>query len=67
MPWGITCIVVPVLGFHLESQSKGLLISKKIKREQSQAPIVEMAKSEVEEKRLGDYVIMPEGVEVILQ
>ena len=36
---------------------------RRIKREQSHEPIVEMTKAEVEEKRLGDYVIMPEGIE----
>lgn len=34
-----------------------------IKRQQSQQPIVEMPKSEVEEKRLGDHVVMPIGLE----
>ena len=36
---------------------------RKIKRQQSQAPIVEMKKSEVEAKRLGEYVIMPDEVQ----
>ena len=53
-----TCIRV-----SLGISKQRLANQQKIKREQSQAPIVEMAKSEVEEKRLGDYVIMPEGVE----
>lgn len=35
---------------------------RKIKRQQSQVPIVEMEKSEVEEKRLGEYIIMPDDV-----
>ena len=36
---------------------------RNIKRQQSQQPIVEMPKSEVEEKRLGDRVVMPIGLE----
>ena len=36
---------------------------RNIKRQQSQQPIVEMEKSKVEEKRLGDCVIMPAGLE----
>ena len=38
---------------------------RRIKREQSHEPIVEMKKGEVEEKRLGSYVIMPEGIEML--
>ena len=34
-----------------------------IKRQLSQNPLVEMTKAQVEEKRLGDYIIMPDGVE----
>lgn len=37
---------------------------RNIKRQQSQQPIVEMPKSEVEEKRLGDRVVMPASLEV---
>lgn len=36
---------------------------RNIKRNQSQNPIVNMLKSEVEEKRLGDFVVMPQNVE----
>lgn len=36
---------------------------RKIKRQQSQQPKVEMAKDEVEQKRLGDYVVMPQGID----
>ena len=32
---------------------------RNIKRQQSQQPIVQMLKTEVEEKRLGEYVVMP--------
>ena len=34
-----------------------------IKRQLSQCPLVEMTKTQVEEQRLGDYIIMPDGVE----
>jgi len=34
-----------------------------IKRQQSQAPVVDMTKNEVEQKRLSDYVVMPGTVE----
>ena len=34
-----------------------------IKRQLSQNPLVETTKAQVEEKRLGDYIIMPDGVE----
>lgn len=37
---------------------------RKLKREESHNPVVEMTKLEVEEKRVGDYVIMPDGVEM---
>ena len=37
---------------------------RKQKREQSQLPITELEKSEVEEERLGDYVIMPNELSV---
>ena len=40
---------------------------RNIKRQNSQQPIVEMKKCEVEEKRLGDYVIMPANVEASLR
>ena len=36
---------------------------RNIKRKQSQQPTVDMVKSEVEEKRLGSYVIMPANVQ----
>lgn len=36
---------------------------RNIKRQQSQLPIVELPKSEVEEKRLGDCVVMPISLE----
>ena len=35
-----------------------------IKRQQSQIPVVDMKKVEIEQKRLTDYVIMPETVEI---
>ena len=41
---------------------KQLANQRKIKQQQSQVPIVEMEKSKVEEKRLGEYVIMPDDV-----
>lgn len=37
---------------------------RKIKRNQSQHPIVEMSKADVEEKRLGDFVVMPPNTEI---
>ena len=36
---------------------------RKIKREESQHPIVQMSKSDVEEQCLGNYVIMPAEIE----
>ena len=43
--------------------SSGRLVRQRnIKRKQSQQPIVHMMKSEVEEKRLGEYVLMPTDV-----
>ena len=36
---------------------------RRIKREESKNPVVQMSKSEVEEKRLTQYVIMPGEVE----
>lgn len=36
---------------------------RNVKRKQSQDPLVDMPKSEVEEKRLGDFVVMPPNVE----
>ena len=37
---------------------------RNIKRQQLQHPIVDMTKAEIEKKRLGNYVIMPEMVEI---
>ena len=42
----------------LEYQNKGLLT----RDEQSHQPIVEMKKRDVKEKRLGAYVVMPDGI-----
>ena len=36
---------------------------RRIKRQQSQHPLVEMTKREVEEQRLGECVVMPDGTE----
>ena len=36
---------------------------RKIKRKESQQPLVEMTKQEAEEQRLGEYVVMPIGTE----
>ena len=36
----------------------------KIKRKQSQEPLTKLSKEEVEEQQLGDYVVMPAGLEM---
>ena len=38
-----------------------------IKRQQSQTPVIDMRKNEVEQKHLSDYVIMPQTVDSIQQ
>jgi len=43
--------------------SDRLAKQRNIKRQQSQTPVVDMTKNEVEQKRLSDYVIMPGAVE----
>lgn len=53
-----TYIVLHISELHLEFQDR-LARQRNIKRQQSQQPIVKMPKSEVEEKRLGDFVVMP--------
>ena len=37
---------------------------RKVKREEAHHPIVEMSKSDVEEQRLGNYVIMPADIDI---
>lgn len=51
-----TCIVT---AFGISKQRLARL--RNIKREQSQHPVVEMTKNEVEEVKLGDFVLMPDG------
>ena len=56
----VYCSACIRLALHV---SKDRLARQRIKRRQSQLPLVEMTKSAVEEKRLGDYVLMPASLE----
>lgn len=51
-----TCIVA---AFGISKQR--LVYLRNVKREQSQHPVVEMTKNEVEEEKLGDFVLIPDG------
>lgn len=59
-----TCTAVPVSVALWASQSKELLVKGELNESQSQHPVIEMSKTEVEEKRLGAYVVMPDGIEI---
>ena len=55
------CCACICAAFSISKQR--LARQRKIKRQQSQHPIVEMSKAQVEEKSLGKYVIMPDSEE----
>ena len=55
-----TSYIQSALGISKDRLTK----QRNIKRQQSQTPVVDMKKVEIEQKRLSDYVIMPETVEI---